>query len=376
LYEGFDARNNNQISINHAKKLLNYLFDLKLKNKQNKLFIGFYGGEPLLNIKFIKQIIEFVDQLKTKKELNIEYHMTTNATLLHEHIDFLVANKFLLMISLDGNEANHSYRVYNKNNQNSFWKVIENADMIQRDYPVYFADHVRFNAVLHNRNSVKEIYNFIYGKYNKIPKISGLALKDVKTQKKRFIEGMYRDIIISEIEYRNEESTIIPEIHKYSMQYQELSDFLKHLTINCYISDLTSLFDIEEKYFPASTCLPFSKKIFLTNRNKLLPCERINYKYALGKVSEDVIIDIPEITRQFNYYYEHLKNVCQYCYKYRFCGLCLFHLRNLDKIGTDKFVCDSFCDQKKFSEKLNRIFSFLENFRKDFSQILENEIAV
>ena len=61
----------------------------------------------------------------------------------------------------------------------------------------------------------------------------------------------------------------------------------------------------------------FSKKIFLTAGNKLLPCERINHKYAMGAVSKNVVIDIPGIAQQFSFYYEHLKNVCQYCYAYR-----------------------------------------------------------
>jgi len=374
LYEVFDTRNRNNINVDYAVKFLKYIFDLKYENKKNKLFISFYGGEPLLNIDFIKHIVELANQLKSEKEMDIDYGMTTNGTLLHKYIPFLVDNKFNLNISLDGNEKNNSYRVFGKDKKNSFRKIIENVDMIQRDYPDYFMDHINFSAVIHNRNSVKDIYEFIYSRYHKIPKISELSLVNVKRDKKEIVENMYNNMRRSEAEYLKEEANLLRTPYG-DLSIYELSDFLKLLSVNFYISDKNSMLNAEEKYFPTSTCLPFSRKIFLTNRNKLLPCERINYKYTLGKVEEDIVIDTKKIAQQYNFFYDHIKKFCQYCYAYRYCGLCLFHLKNLDDLGTEKFVCDRFYDQKSFSEKLNRSFSLLEKYPKFFFQILENEIA-
>lgn len=129
-----------------------------------------------------------------------------------------------------------------------------------------------------------------------------------------------------------------------------------------------------EKYLPSSTCLPFRKKMYLNVYNKLYPCEKINNKYSIGKVNENVIINIPEITQQYNFYHDHLKKVCQYCYAYKFCRVCLFSIKNLDKLGTEELVCYGFCDQNTFKNKLNHIFSFLEKYPDDFTQILENLI--
>ena len=38
------------------------------------------------------------------------FNMTTNATLIHKYIDFIVENNIELLISFDGNEKAHSYR--------------------------------------------------------------------------------------------------------------------------------------------------------------------------------------------------------------------------------------------------------------------------
>ena len=87
-------------------------------------------------------------------------------------------------------------------------------------------------------------------------------------------------------------------------------------------------FPRENKYFPASTCFPFSKKIFLTTHGQLMPCERIDYKYSLGEVDEGVFLNVSQIVQQYNAYYKCLEKYCRHCYLYRFCGLCMFHLKN------------------------------------------------
>ena len=372
LYEGFDTRNFKNINTQYAINLLRYIFDLKPKNKNNTLYIGFYGGEPLLNARFIKQIVEVVNQLKAEKELDIGYSMTTNATLIHKHIHFLVKNEFRLLISLDGNEEGHSYRTFAKNTKNSFQKVIENVDMIKRDYPEYFESHVNFNSVLHDRNSVKDIFEFIYTRYQKFPRIAELSSDDKNPNKKDLHDRMFHSRRKSEADYLNEESNRFP--HNELSLFNDLTNFLKYLSVNYYISNITHLLHNEEFFFPTSTCLPFQKKIYLTTHNKLLPCERINLKFSMGKVDQNVTIDVHEIAKKYNLYMDHVKQICQYCYAYKFCGVCLFQIDNIDKFDTEEFVCEWFYDQKDFQNKLFRIFSFLEQYPNDFSQILENVI--
>ncbi len=72
---------------------------------------GFYGGEPLLNMNLIKQIIEYIDSLPKIKNTYFIYNMTTNALLLDKYMNFIVEKKINLLISLDGDEYSHSYRV-------------------------------------------------------------------------------------------------------------------------------------------------------------------------------------------------------------------------------------------------------------------------
>lgn len=366
LFQAFDERGHNNLNISYAIKFLKYVFDLKIKSNKNKLMIGFYGGEPLLNMDFIKQIIEVIKQLNAEKKLDIEYSMTTNATLIHKHIDFLVLNKVYLTVSLDGNEVNHSYRIFSKNKKKSFEKVIENIDLTQITYPHYFEKYVNFISVLHNRNSVKEVYEFIYTRYHKIPAIIELNTSGGKPEKKELLDEMFHSKWESEAEYQKGNFTKIPAAQYETAFFRELIYFVKHYNINYYISNKTKLFNVDEFFFPTGTCLPFSLKMFLTTRNKLLPCEKINFKYALGEVSDDVQIDVQEIAKKYNYYFEHAVKICQYCYNYKFCGSCIFHFNNLDKLETEELVCNYFQDQQSFEKDMYRFFSFIEHNPNSF----------
>lgn len=375
LYEKTVDRNSKNINIHSAINLLKYILNLKKRKDRQRLVISFYGGEPLLNIKFIKQIVEVVHNLNSEIEMEIGYNMTTNATLIDKHIDFLVANKFNLLISLDGNEENNSYRIFRKDNKNSFKKIIENIDMIQRDYPEYFDSNINFNAVLHDKNTVKEIFKFIHKRYNKIPRVSELNNLNVDVAKRDIFDNMFRSVRQSEHEYHKEEDNLLP--HDKIRPYLELTDFLKYLSVNSFISNAVSSMHGEGRYFPSSTCLPFHKKILLTTSNKLLMCERISYKYTFGEVNENVIIDAQEIAERYSFYYEHLKKVCQYCYLYKFCGTCMFTIKDLDKLDNRKqHFCDFFHNQDAFRSKLYRVFSFLEKHPNYFFEILEDLVIV
>lgn len=377
LYEGFDERNHKNIDIHSAEILLKYIFEYRSKNRKRKLLIGFYGGEPLFNGEFIKKIVQIVNTLNSEGKIVVEYNLTTNALLVHKYIDFLVENKFKLLISLDGNEKNHSYRIMRKNGENSFQKVIENVDKIQCAYPDYFSKYVRFNAVLHDRNSVEDIHRFIYERYHKVPRIASLVLVDVNVNKKDILHKMYRNKFNSELDFQKDNSELLPAVHSELSLYKELTDFLKYFSLNYYVANITSLLYDIEKYLPTSTCLPGQKKILLTTHNKLLPCERVNYKYAVGEIKEEkIILDIPQITKQYKFYYDHIREICQNCYLNRFCNSCMLQLNNLDRIDKKDFVCDHYCSAKNQEKRLFHIFSFLEKYPADFSEIIEKLVIV
>ena len=359
-----------KLNVDSAIKLINYIFNLRVHSHNKKVSISFYGGEPLLNMNCIKKIVNYAKTLGNALNLEVNFNMTTNGLLLHKYIDFVVKNRFNLLVSLDGDEKNNSYRVLKSNGNPSFQQVVSNLEMIQNVYPTFFEHNISFNSVLHDKNSVKQIYEYIYKKFHKTPLISELNTLGVNRLKEDIFRSMFRSRFQSEMEYTREKNNIYP--HEMFSAYYSLIDFLKYLSVNSSISDVSSLFSQTMKFYPANTCVPFSKKIFLTVDDKLLACERISYKYVLGEIKENVDLDFANIAHTYTHYYERLQNVCSQCYLYKFCGICLFYLNNMDKNISGSFACEYSCDEGKFSNRLSELFSFIEKYPNDVYEILEN----
>lgn len=67
FYSDYDERKSTRLSPQRAKALLDYLgslwkSELNVSYNQN-VYISFYGGEPLMNVPFIKEIISYVEEL-------------------------------------------------------------------------------------------------------------------------------------------------------------------------------------------------------------------------------------------------------------------------------------------------------------------------
>lgn len=65
-----------------------------LDNKDNDLCVSFYGGEPTLYMKHIKEIVELIPDAK--------FIITTNGTTLDKYTEFFNQHKFKIVISYDG----------------------------------------------------------------------------------------------------------------------------------------------------------------------------------------------------------------------------------------------------------------------------------
>jgi len=66
-------------------------------------FIDFYGGEPLLALAEIQQVVEQVADFSKNRRLKAHYSLTTNGSLLSdETLGFLEEHEFSVLLSFDG----------------------------------------------------------------------------------------------------------------------------------------------------------------------------------------------------------------------------------------------------------------------------------
>jgi uncharacterized protein len=99
------------MSFANAKEILDAFFERN--GGREDLCVTFFGGEPLLNHRLVRQVVEYSHERGAALGKKVTYTITTNATLMTEEIaDFLVKYQVGVMVSLDGEkEANDRYRV-------------------------------------------------------------------------------------------------------------------------------------------------------------------------------------------------------------------------------------------------------------------------
>ncbi|MDR0865299.1 MAG: radical SAM peptide maturase [Candidatus Symbiothrix sp.] len=377
FYSDYDARENKRLSPDKAIVLLTYLntlwnSSLNISINQN-VYISFYGGEPLLNMSFIKTIVQSIEQEMSCPTRHFTFSMTTNALLLHKNMDYLVEHNFNLLISLDGNKENTSYRIDHKGNP-AFETVIQNVNLLREKYPGYFEKNVNFNSVLHNRNSVESIYRFFKEHYNKIPSIGELNNMGIRPEMQETFMQTYRNSSES-LHQAEHYKKIERDMFVKSGSYQSASTYFMQYSDFVYknYNELLLGKDQNVRMLPTGTCPSFSKKVYVTVNGKLLPCERIGHQFALGELTDtEVKLDYEAIAQKYNRYYAKLDKQCKACYTKKACIQCIYNLPDIDK---DQVVCHGFMSKKQFEEYQNSQLAFLANNPDAYYRIM-TEILV
>ncbi len=371
-YSGYDERQSKILSFEKAKKIIDYIFNNDEGIEVSETTISFYGGEPLLNISFIKRVVDYCINRYFNKE--IKYTITTNATLLNKHLDFLIAKDFQIFISLDGNRFQNSYRVF-KNGKESYNKTFENAKLIKNNYSEFFYKNVNFLTVQHNRNKNSDINQFFKSNFDKQPMISEIVFDSIVSNK----IDEFRDIFLSDIRDDNIENKkdnrriVSKEIDVNANSNLDLLLFLNHLDI----LDVNTFYDIFFKSnnqiinYTTGTCIPFQKKIFITTNGKILPCESISHKFSYGFVDEvEVKIDFAKIASRHNAYINSINKQCKRCYRITTCEKCIYVLKG----DNDDNKCDEYLNKSKFEKILSMNISLLELNENSVKNVYETRI--
>jgi len=374
LYSNYDSRRGVKMDFALFESMMQYLYSTWQKDggrrSRQTIRITFYGGEPLLNFPFIQRAVEYIESHPFAGK-NFVYSMTTNAVLSDRYMSFLAEKDFELLISLDGAKPNHSYRKTHSG-ENSFDKVFGNVKKMAACYPRYFERRVNFNAVLHNRNSVGEVFEFIRREFGKTPFISELNTAGINPERRKDFWEMFAS------KTESEKKTLRESDRKaYLGQSQDYIQTLKlvhSLSIKQYNKSLQDLLNLPPGFNAASggvrvltgTCIPFSRKIFVSVEGKLYPCERIGNEIDFGRVTKDgVFIAYDNIVSVYNAIYDKYSRKCRKCKASDSCPVCA-----VSDLDFDRF-CGRY-DSAWEDERWKEAFAFLQN-NKCYKHILTKD---
>lgn len=324
-------------------------------------YISFYGGEPLRNITAIRKLISYIES-HFPSNVSPIYSITTNGLLLKKCIDYLIDKSFDVLISLDGNEYNNSYR-NTTHGKNSFSSVYNTVKWLQTCYPSFFNSNVEFNAVLHNRNNLNELLDFFQKEFSKVPSIGTLNPHGVDPIKKDEFEGMYKALYDEFNSIKNKQET-----EEAFFLRSALTAIAKKFTVRFLdnsFNDFTELMRKEKgvyRYINNGSCIPFSRRILMTVNNKLFPCERIGHDSPLGYIQDDNIFIDSKAIKRYSMLYNDVKHLCTQCYQYKNCPTCIYcEIRN-------NASCPNFTNYSQVQKELTEYISIFETHRSFYKK--------
>lgn len=364
-YTTFDSRRNKKgnLEFETAKAVLDFIDEIfakepKTNSPSEPFAISFYGGEPLANFDVIKKIVEYAEGL-TFNNRRIFFTMTTNATLLAKYSHFLCEHKFKVLISLDGNREHNRYRKSSEGKE-TFDLVMSNLEQVKTLYPDWF-NTFRFNSVFTNISNIKEVVSWFKSTFGKVPNFSPLHQPT---------EGSldYNKIIsmLSKFEVPQDMAKDV-DVAMQSPLYKRIFEVLNHLFSNVFYKE-SNLLNDEQHHLATGTCVPFSKRMFVSYTGELHPCEKVNRDTPLGFVKNGKVeIDTEKVASIFMSKIDEAKVICENCYLQECCTKCLFCYSD--------GKCDSFTNKESFAKLLSQTFSFIES-NPGVVSLLENNIII
>lgn len=285
---------NESMSFDVAKRSIDFLYSNC--SDSDEINIAFYGGEPLINYKLIKDVVEYSNGLFCTK--TVQYRMTTNLSIIDDDIiDFLVANSFNLVISFDGDKIiSGKHRRFKESGRNTFNTVISNINRIKKNYPAFFTERMSFLPVVFQDENIDNVYSF----YSSI----GVDRKRVNPL----------SVDLNGIDYCHSAINTTLYLQQHELFAQENQDYL----FADIFKDRTRRPEI---WHHNGACIPGVKRLFISTDGSFYSCEKVPEfdALSLGDVYNGFNLD--NIKRLINIG-TLTKDECITCWAWRYCNIC------------------------------------------------------
>lgn len=346
------------MDIDLAKRTIDYLYAHSIDSE--KITIGFYGGEPLLAFDTMKSVVDYAHNLIQDKLLS--FTITTNATLMNREIlEFLNDNNFDLVISIDGpKEINDANRVFANIKDSVFNKVMENIEIIYREYPDLF-NRTTINMVIDPR--------FSLDKYAELFNINE-AMRKIKVQS-TVLDDIHKEIKnIYSTEFMESYNRYREHISEFLFEGITFPDYIPNqftmAFFNPYFERIINGFSEKEGFpkaiCPSGPCIPGQMRWMVDVNGKFFPCERVSEtveENVIGNIDEGFSLEKAKFILNIH---SVSKDKCVDCFAFRHCNACIKKYEG--SLSGDKTKLDKECEKIRigFENTLHDIINFNERY--------------
>lgn len=323
-------------------------------------FISFYGGEPLLRIDLIRELVEYVKTKYGNDKYN--FNITTNGTLLNKEImSFCILHNIRLMVSLDGPEKiNNRYRVYRKdgNSSGTFPIIMKNLAFIKNYDNAYYKRNVSISSVLAPPfDDIEETLEFFsrHETFSEIRNGNGINSSFVDTSNTTFFEdfGLQESMMGLSSVYdrfleRLKEAILDNDMQRLTIEKSVIHSILNNLAMR-------SIKRIYNFVHPLGACHIGLRRVFVNTAGDFYICERSGDNYKIGCIETG--FDFERIAG----YYRKLEEVmegCRDCWALNHCDRCWAQLGSIDEFTGNRK--EQFCASNKYLiEKAFKVYTEL-----------------
>ena len=319
-----------------GKKAIDFLFT---QTKDNSVSISFFGGEPLMNMSLIKNLVQYANQLALHHNKRVSYSVTTNGMLIDDDIaDFLKKNSFYVSLSVDGTQAGHDLCRVDKSGRGSYADSIKNVHLLNENRVSLRAtatpENCNYTEIADALYELKETDFFIGEAMNCFA--TEESLQSVEQSYDRLISQFITDLVCGRIKKCKSNSLIFPNLRKIAYFKER----------NC-------------------SCPAFISTIAVDVNGELYPCHRfVGSSYHIGNVNTNGI-DVQVAKELFAQdFLKENRRGCAQCWAQNLCvGGCPY--LNQEETGHCNIPNKHKCRLNKYLyEKLIIVFLMLTNEQK------------
>lgn len=310
------THNNERMSLKTALDAIDFFLEHSIDSESINL--GFYGGEPTLEIPLIKKCIEYMEENKGNKD--VTYSITTNATLLtDEIIDFFKQYEVEVTISLDGpKEIHNSKRIAAIDGRGSFEQVIKSLKKIKSRWE-QCGEKVNFNSVMSSEYGF-QIYGDFFENTEVVKDFSATVNlpSDIYTGESREVCSRF----IEEFNY---------ELFKYYFSVLRGDSNIKTVKIVRHhyqrlVDDIHSCLKVQagEVIYDhhSGPCVVGRHRLFIDTNGEMFPCERVSETSEVMKIGNIYTGFNTDKIRNLLNIGKLTENECKKCWAFRFCTIC------------------------------------------------------
>lgn len=307
---------NRKMPLDMAKDAILFLREHSVDTPE--VYIGFYGGEPLLEFDMLEELVLFAEKELAGKKIN--YTLTTNAVLLTDRIiEFFIQHQIDILISLDGSKESHDKnRVFAATGKGTFDSIIHKMQEISVKYPDYFKK-ITINMVM-DPSVDFDIYSALFEQYPFMKRVHVMStiIDDLDSE----VKNVYTEAFTSKNRYQTFLSYLnaferMPS-NQCSPALLSQSSALREVKFVVYERE-----SLSQKIVPSGPCVPGEVRLMVTVEGKFILCERVS------EVSEPMCIGNIKDGLDFEKIY-NLLNVaqttaehCRDCWAFSLCNLCV-----------------------------------------------------